>query len=79
MSVTTAEGGVSGAAECCDDCTIERGGGLGGLMVGRLLEVSDVICDGRERPDSPVSSRLPSLPLSQQYDTHPHYQQHNKG
>ena len=38
-------GRVSDAAECCDDCTIERGGGLGGLRVGQLLEVSDVICD----------------------------------
>ena len=36
-------GGVS--AECCDDCTIERGGRLGGLRVGQLLEVRDVICD----------------------------------
>ena len=38
-------GGVSGAAECGDDCTIERGGGLGGVRVGKLLEVRDVICD----------------------------------
>ena len=38
-------GGVSDAAECGDDCTIERGGGLGGLRVGQLLEVRDVICN----------------------------------